>query len=339
MSAAEFLIIEQFLHDAIQARTLQAAFELGIIDALESNVSLSESQILRGRGCDVAGGRFLLQVLARSGVVDITPESIRLTETFRSALRFRDLLLTKLQFSELVAADFFNRMPQLLSSSEAFMETSKLFELFDYSRCFEVTPQNCLQAARWMKLTTTLTRYEAPVCVEHFDFSAHQKMLDLGGNSGEFAVQVCRRTPGIQACVVDLPVVCHVGTRHVAEQQMADRIQFQPMNFTQDPIPDGYDLITCKSVLHDWPDEYATHIITSVYNSLPTGGRFVIFERQQWDFQTEATPYGSLPVMLFFRSYRKPEFYVDVLEAAGFHSIEVKTLRLDLPFMLISAVK
>jgi SAM-dependent methyltransferase len=339
MTSTDFLIIEPFLRDAIQARTLQAAFELGIIDTLESTAGLSESQLLRGRACDAAGGRFLFQILAKSGVVNLDGESIQLTETFRSALRFRDLLLTKLQFSELVAADFFDRMPQLLTSSEAFMETSKLFELFDYSRCFDVTPQNCLQAARWMKLTTTLTRHEAPVCVEHFDFSAHQRMLDLGGNSGEFAIQVCRRTSSLQACVADLPVVCHVGTRHVAEQQMSDRIQFQPLNFTQDPIPDGYDLITCKSVLHDWPDEYAIHIMQSVYNSLPAGGRFLIFERQQWDFQTEAMPYGSLPVTLFFRSYRKPEFYTAALQAAGFHGVEVLTIRLDLPFMLVSAIR
>ena len=339
MTSTDFLIIEPFLHDAIQARTLQAAFELGIIDALESNACLPESQVLRGRSCDSAGGKFLLQVLARSGVVQLNDKSVHLTESFRSALRFRDLLLTKLQFSELVAADFFNRMPQLLSSSEEFMETSKLFELFDYSRCFEVTPQNCLQAARWMKLTTTLTRYEAPVCVDNFDFSAHQRMLDLGGNSGEFAIQVCRRTPSLQAHVADLPVVCHVGARHVAEQQLSDRIRFHSLNFTQDQIPDGYDLITCKSVLHDWPDEYAVHIIKSAYNALPTGGCFLIFERQQWDFEAEATPYGSLPVMLFFRSYRKPEFYLSALEAAGFHSIKVQTIRLDLPFLLISGIR
>ncbi len=339
MTSTDFLIIEPFLHDAIQARTLQAAFELGIIDVLQSNACLSEPELLRGRSCDAAGGKFLLQVLARSGVVQFSFESVRLTETFRSALRFRDLLLTKLQFSELVAADFFSRMPQLLSSSEEFMETSKLFELFDYGRCFEVTPQNCLQAARWMKLTTTLTRYEAPVCVEQFDFSSHQKMLDLGGNSGEFAIQVCQRIPALQACVADLPVVCHVGARHVAEHEMTARIQFHPLNFTQDRIPDGYDLITCKSVLHDWPDEYAAHIIGTVFNALPVGGRFMIFERQQWDFQTEPTPYGSLPVMLFFRSYRKPEFYTSALQTAGFRDIDVQTIRLDLPFVLISATR
>jgi hypothetical protein len=92
-------------------------------------------------------------------------------------------------------------------------------------------------------------------------------------------------------------------------------------------------------VLHDWPDEYATHIIGSVFNALPMGGRFLIFERQQWDFQTEPTPYGSLPVMLFFRSYRKPEFYTFALQKAGFRDITVQTIRLDLPFMLVSATK
>jgi hypothetical protein len=76
MTSTDFLIIEPFLHDAIQARTLQAAFELGIIDALESNACLPESQVLRGRSCDSAGGRFLLQVLARSGVVQLNEKSV-----------------------------------------------------------------------------------------------------------------------------------------------------------------------------------------------------------------------------------------------------------------------
>ena len=97
MTTTDFLIIEPFLHDAIQARTLQAAFELGIIDALESSANVPVSQLLRGRSCDAAGGKFLLQVLARSGVVQLDGASVQLTETFRSALRFRDLLLTKLQ--------------------------------------------------------------------------------------------------------------------------------------------------------------------------------------------------------------------------------------------------
>ena len=47
----------------------------------------------------------------------------------------------------------------------------------------------------------------------------------------------------------------------------------------------------------------------------------------------------ALPVMLFFRSYRKPQFYISALQAAGFRGVEVQTIRLDLPFMLISATK
>ena len=53
---------------------------------------------------------------------------VTLTPAFKAALKYRDLLQTKLQFSELVAPDFFARLPQLLSSFEDFISTSKLFE-------------------------------------------------------------------------------------------------------------------------------------------------------------------------------------------------------------------
>jgi hypothetical protein len=337
--STDYLIIEPFLQDALQARTLQAAFDLGIIDLLENRGAVPQLQLFKNRGCDAAGARFLTEVLTKAGAFRIADECLELTAEFRAALKYRELLQTKLQFAELVATDFFSRLPQLLSSSEEFMSAAKLFELFDYSRCYDITPQNCLQASRWMKLTTMLTRYEAPVCCEYFDFNQHQSMLDLGGNSGEFAVQVCRRAPAIQATVADLPVVCHVGERHVAAFAESSRIEFQPLHFVNDALPTGHDLITCKSVLHDWPDDLTETIIRKCFDALTAHGRLVIFERQQWDVSEHAMGYGLLPVLLFFRSYRKPEFYTSLLTAIGFEDVSVTTIQLEVPFMLITATR
>ncbi len=334
----EFLIIEQYLHDALQARTLQAAFEMGVIDQLGESGAISQRLLFRNRACDAAGADFLTRVLVRAGVLRLKESLIDLTPEFRTALQYRELLLTKLQFSELVAADFFTRMPQLLSSSEEFMATSKLFELFDYSRCYEVTPQNCLQASRWMKLTTMLTRYEAPVCCDHFPFAERHRMLDLGGNSGEFAVQACRRAPLLEVTVADLPVVCHVGERHVSSFDEGSRIRFQALHFINDQLPTGHDLITCKSVLHDWPDDLTEVIVRKCFQALPAGGRLLIFERQQWNIDEYAMGYGLLPVLLFFRSYRRPEFYTALLKAVGFSDVRVQIILLEVPFMLITAV-
>lgn len=350
----DYLIIEPFLRDALQARTLQAAFDLGVIDRLATRGAVAQSQLFRNLACDAAGARFLVEVLTKAGVVSVSggtvdasdagnqatdvPRSpdVTLTPAFKAALKYRDLLQTKLQFSELVAPDFFARLPQLLSSFEDFISTSKLFELFDYSRCYEVTPENCLLTSRWMQLTTMLTRYEAAVCCDHFPFADHRRILDLGGNSGEFALQVCRRNPALHATVADLPVVCHVGARHVAPFAEASRIRFQPLHFIEHDFPDGHDLITCKSVLHDWPDNLVEVLIRKCFDALPAGGRILIFERQLWDLNLHAMPYGLLPVLLFFRSYRRPEFYKSLLTAAGFCDVSVTTVQLEVPFMILS---
>jgi len=334
----EYLIIEQFLSDALQARALQAAFDLGVIDRLAAE-SLSVAEIHRGADCDLAGAEFLTQMLTKAGVVQATFSGIKLTPTFRQALAYRDLLTTRLNFSTLVATDYFANISQLLKSSEDFMATSKLFELFDYGRCLEVTTTNCMQASRWMQLTTMLTRYEAPVCHDRYDFAKHHRMLDVGGNSGEFVLQICRREPNLQAVIVDLPVVCQVGQRHVQSQQEGERIQFCPGNMLEDDFPQGCDLITWKSVLHDWPDEHALGLLQKTFDSLPSGGTVLIFERQRWDFSVEETPYGLLPVMLFFRSYREPDAYETWLQQVGFANIEVQSIQLEVPFVLITATK
>ncbi|MEP3478810.1 MAG: methyltransferase [Fuerstiella sp.] len=335
----DYLIIEQFLTDALKARALQAAFELSIIDALADQQSIVASELLTGIKCDAEGGLFLLQMLASNHVVAIDDGSVSLTENFRKALPFRDLLTTKLKFSTLVAADYFSNLPNLLQSEDAFMQSSKLFELFDYGRCLEVTTANCMHASQWMQITTMLTRYEAAVCHNHYDFGQHSKMLDIGGNSGEFCVQICRRSPELTAQVFDLPVVCQVGQRHVSQSAESAQITFCAGDMLQDVFPAGCDLITWKSVLHDWPDQHLPDLLQKSFHALEPGGRLLIFERQRWDFAKEATPYGLLPVMLFFRSYRNPDHYQHALTNAGFTDVRLQQVQLEVPFLLITATK
>lgn len=337
--STDYLAIEPFLKDALSARVLHSAFDLGIIDALEQADSLAVAELPGGDSLDPAGARFLTHVLAAAGVLTVDDLQIAVTPEFRFALQFKDLMLTRLQFAALVAPDFFDQLPRLLSSTADFMSHSQLFQLFDYSGCREVTPHSCLHASRWMKLTTMLTRYEAPVCCDQFSFQPHRRMLDLGGNSGEFARHVCHRVPELSATIVDLPAVCHVGARHVSNFPESARIDFLPLSFLDSPLPSGFDLITCKSVLHDWPDDRARQIIEKSFSALKPGGRVLLFERAAWNPISHPLSYGLLPILLFFRSYREPQFYVERLTAAGFRNIAVQRLELEVPFMLISGQK
>src|SRR6267378_1789217 len=105
-----------------------------------------------------------------------------------------------------------------------------------------------------MRITTSLTRYEARACLRHHDFGRYARMLDIGGNSGEFALEICKAHPSVQATVVDLPVVCDIGREHVRREPEATRITFVEANALEDRLPEGFDVVTFKSMLHDWPD-------------------------------------------------------------------------------------
>ncbi len=341
--SSEYLCIFPFILDAMQARVLQSAISLGVIDALSESSAVTKDRLFdlacsgSATTCDSAGFAFLMQVLMQAGVVETDAGHFRLTSEFRRTLPFSDLMKTLLEFAELFAPDFFTQLPQLLSSHDDFAETAKLFALFNYGQCHQVTPKNCLQASRWMRLTTMLSRYEAAVCHQHYSFDRHSHMLDVGGNSGEFALQLCRREPHLQATVADLPVVCQVGLQHVSAHREATRIRFHPLDMRRDSLPSGSDLVTFKSVLHDWPDSYVEMFLEKTCNALSPGGRLLIFERQAWDFRQYPLSYGLLPVMLFFRSYRQPQIYVRLLTQLGMQEIQVQQISLDVPFMLITA--
>ena len=45
----DYLIIEPFVADALQARMLQAAFDMGIIETLEHTEQFSPADLLKGR--------------------------------------------------------------------------------------------------------------------------------------------------------------------------------------------------------------------------------------------------------------------------------------------------
>lgn len=334
----EYLCADEFLQTAVDARALQSAFELGLIDRLHANPSRLPDELERDLGIDRRGLRLLLDLLRANRVIEEREGEARLTERFRVALRYRDLLEAKIDFANFVAPDFLDLFTLLVGSPGRFMQRARLFDLFNYQRCFDGSPESYELTRRWMRFTTVLTRYEARVCLRCHDFGRHRRMLDIGGNSGEFALQVCKEHPSLRAAVLDLPLVCDIGREHVGSEPEADRIRFIKGNALQDTLPAGFDLITFKSMLHDWPEDEARRLLARAWQSLDAGGTLLIFERGP--IEVEATPpYAMLPMLLFFRSFRSPVVYQEELDALGGRDVEVRRIDLEMPFFLVTARK
>ena len=309
VNARAYLCVDAFMVDMAGATALSTAFETGVIDHLAQRPSGSMDALRNALKLDARGLQFLLGLLRANGVIDTGTEAPVLTPAFRAALAFRDILEAKLYFAKLVAPDFVQLLTALLMEPARFAEHARIFKLFAYQHALESTPDNLARTARWMRLTTALTAYEAGACIAAHDFSRYRRMLDVGGNSGEFALRLCRANPALEATVYDLPVVCEIGAAHVAGVAEGTRIRFVSRDRAQPALPAGHDLVTFKSMLHDWPDTEMADFLRRARDALAPGGTVLIFERGQLPVDTNALPlpYGQLPLMLFFRSYRTPQ--------------------------------
>jgi SAM-dependent methyltransferase len=324
----------------MDARAIQSAIELGVIDTLSAGGPTSLRTLALERGIVPAGLGLLVEMLEANGVVVRIGDRIELTAQFVAALRFRDLLETRIAFADLVWPDIHSLFTPMLADLPQFMARSKVFELFRYDRCIEVTSENLAATSAWTRFTTCLTRYESGPALDTVDLQSVTTFVDLGGNTGEFAIQVCRRSPKVEAVVVDLPVVCELGRRHVAASASADvasRVAFFPADMRSQALPAPADLVSFKSVLHDWPDADAEKLLERGCGVVRPGGRLLIFERRPIELKGKKVPYSMAPDLVFLHFLRPAELYLKTLTRLGFEGIEHRQIELDVGFHLVTA--
>jgi len=79
---------------------------------------------------------------------------------------------------------------------------------------------------------------------EAVDFSRFRELLDVGGGSGAFDIELCTRYPNLSATVYDLPFVTGIAAEKIAESGLSGRVTTHPGDFFADPkYPAGHDVM------------------------------------------------------------------------------------------------
>ena len=167
------------------------------------------------------------------------------------------------------------------------MATSKLFELFDYSRCYEVTPENCILTSRWMQLTHDADSVRSPGVLR--SFFHFMSIVECWIWAATVASLLSRFAEEIQLCR-PLSRTCRLCVMWVLDTSLrlrnAHAFDLSPLHLINHDFPADHDLISFKSVLHDWPDHLVEVLIKKCFDALPASGRLLIFERQLWGHQS-----------------------------------------------------
>lgn len=119
----------------------------------------------------------------------------------------------------------------------------------------------------------------SPLVVLAFDLSPYRRLIDVGGATGHLALAALERYPQMRAVLFDLPRVIDAVCGDIARTPHADRLELVKGDFFEDDTLPAGDVYALGRILHDWPDEKAAAILSSVHRRLPAGGAVLLAEK------------------------------------------------------------
>lgn len=156
------------------------------------------------------------------------------------------------------------------------------------------------------------------------------RLLDVGGGTAAYGIELARAFSDLSATVYDLPHVCEKADIRIAASGLGDRITTHPGDFFHDELPTGHDTILLSMILHDWDESTNRSLLGKCFRALPTGGRALISELLVDDDRTgpldAALMSMNMLVGTWGRNYTRGE-YAGWLRDAGFK--EVRTIPFD----------
>lgn len=116
------------------------------------------------------------------------------------------------------------------------------------------------------------------------DFSAHRRLLDVGGGTGSWSIAAARQHPHLQATVLELPVVTEVARKRVADAGMTARIDVVNGDAMTGELPEGYDVFLLANLIHYWSPEENRELLHCVRRAAAPEARLLVA-----DFWTDLT--------------------------------------------------
>ncbi|MGZ4067594.1 MAG: methyltransferase [Bacteroidia bacterium] len=176
---------------------------------------------------------------------------------------------------------------------------------------------------------------------------APQTLLDIGGNTGKWAIECCKYNKDVQVTIMDLPGQTNMAEKNIANLGFADRVKFYKTNILDEslPFPKGYDAIWMSQFLDCFSDKEIVSILKRCYNALNEGGKVYILE-PFWDRQRfEASAFCLQMTSLYFTTIANGNsqmynstIFISLVEEAGF-TVQEETDNLGVSHTLLACVK
>ena len=174
-----------------------------------------------------------------------------------------------------------------------------------------------------------------------------KNVLDIGGNTGKWAIASVNYSPEVHVTVLDLPGLSTMAKQSIAALGLDEKISFVTGNVleSETKIPRGFDAIWMSQFLDCFSEEQIVSVLKKCYDAMDEDGYLFILE-PFWDRQKfETASFCLQQISLYFtvmangnsQMYSAQVFFKCV-EDAGFEIIE-QTNHIGLSQTLIKCKK
>ena len=128
------------------------------------------------------------------------------------------------------------------------------------------------------------------------------KILDVGGNTGKFAIKCAEYDKDVKVTILDLPGQLKDAEMNISQAGFGERIDGHPINLLDfsKPYPKGYDVIWMSQFLDCFSEEQVVKLVSNARDAMDRHAQLFIMETL-WDKQRfDASTYCLHATSLYF---------------------------------------
>jgi ubiquinone/menaquinone biosynthesis C-methylase UbiE len=238
--------------------------------------------------------------------------------------------------------------------------------LFDLDKSIETgKPEGLKVFGSWKTIYEALSKLPEPVQKSWFKFDHYysddafpavlplvfkdkpKRLLDIGGNTGKFAIQCVQFDPDVHVTIMDLPGQLEMAKANIEKLGLSERISFHENNVLDETkkFPKGFDAIWMSQFLDCFSDAEIISILKRADEAIDSNGRVYILE-PFWDRQRfRASAFSLQMTSIYFTAMANgnsqmyySETFLKLIEKAGL-KVEEETNQVGVCHTLVKCAK
>jgi hypothetical protein len=118
---------------------------------------------------------------------------------------------------------------------------------------------------------------EKPAVAAAYDFSGIQRLVDVGGGTGNLLATILLANPELRGVLYDLAHVVAEARHQIEMNNLSERCEIVSGSFFES-VPSGGDAYLLSHIIHDWEEQKCLKILENCRRAMPDNGRLLLVE-------------------------------------------------------------